>query len=180
MEQLFKTAEVYAGKILLLAVAALFSLPCLSQQVGGDWRSRIDDIIEQTDSLSLKSQTTFYLTRYLKDDQTIKETWYYTLKDGKPVFFQLRYMIDSSEYTETYYLNRNRLICMARFQEPYSPKSNEQDRTEIFFFLDNTLRQYVTSGSQKQYVSKFNRQMECLGKFEQRFNELRANLRWKE
>lgn len=125
----------------------------------------------------MKSQTTFYQVKYLKHDRCIKETWYYTLKEGKPVFFQLRYAIDSSEFTETYYLNKNRLVCMAQFEEPYLSKSDDINHAEICFFLDNTLRQYVTSGAQKSYVRKSDRQNECLEKFEQRFTELQANLR---
>ena len=159
---------------------ALLVSVCCSAQSSYGWRTRVDDLIEQADSLSLKSQTTFYVTKYLKHDRTIKETWYYTLKDGKPVFFQLHYAIDSSEFTESYYLDRNRLVCMARFEEPYVAKpAVDYNNTEIYFFLDNTLRQYVTSGHQRSYVSKFERQNQCLEKFEERFTELRANLRQK-
>lgn len=162
-----------------LAIALLVCVTG-SAQTGNGWRDRIDNLIEQTDSLSLKSQTTFYITKYLKHDRTIQETWYYTLKDGKPIFFQLRYVIDSSEFTESYYLDRNRLVCMARFEEPYVTKPvNDYNNTEIYFFLDNTLRQYVTSGHLKSYVSKFDRQNQCLEKFDERFMELRANLRQK-
>ncbi|MBE7173197.1 MAG: hypothetical protein INR73_21665 [Williamsia sp.] len=148
-------------------------------QTGNSWRARIDDLIEQTDSLSLKSQTTFYTVKYLKHDRTIKETWYYTMKDGKPVFFQLHYVVDSSEFTESYYLDRNRLVCMARFEDPYINQKGDYNNTEIFFFQDNTLRQYVTSGHRNAYTSKFERQNDCLIKFEERFTELRANLRQK-
>ena len=160
----------------LLAFAFLISLAVSAQS--NNWRAHVDELIEQTDSLSLKSQTTFYLTRYLKHDRTIKETWYYTLKDGRPVFFQLRYVVDSSEFTESYYLDRNRLVCMARFEDSYLTKKTDFSTTEIYFFLDNTLRQYVTSG-QAKYISKLDRQNQCLEKFDERFTELRANLRQK-
>lgn len=159
-----------------LVFALLICLVASAQS--NSWRARIDDLIEQTDSLSLKSQTVFYLTKYLKHERTIKETWYYTLKNGRPVFFQLRYVIDSTEFTESYYLDGNRLVCMARFEDAYSAKQTDYSNTEIYFFLDNTLRQYVTSGPPK-YISKLDRQNQCLEKFDERFTELRANLRQK-
>ena len=161
---------------LLLVLSALCCSYGIAQQ-SNSWRARVDDMIEQTDSLSMKTQTTFYLVKYLKHDRTIKETWYYTLKEGKPVFFQLHYAIDSNEYTESYYLNKNKLICMAQVEQPYSDKTDDINHAEIFFFLDDNLRQYVTSGSSKLYTSRFERQIHCLDQFTQRFTELRANLR---
>ena len=162
----------------MLWMALLISICCTAQN-SLSWRDQIDELIEQTDSLSLKSQTTFYITKYLKHDRTIKETWYYTLKEGKPVFFQLRYVVDSSEFVESYYLDKNRLVCMARFEDPFNAKPVDYNNTEICFFLNNTLRQYIVSGRQKDYVSKFERQNQCLERFEERFTELRANLRQK-
>lgn len=162
------------GALLLFTLLICLAVSAQSNS----WRARVDDLIEQTDSLSLRSQTVFYLTKYLKHDRTIKETWYYTLKDGRPVFFQLRYVIDSTEFTESYYLDRNRLVCMARFEDSYLTKQIDYSNTEIYFFLDNTLRQYVTSG-QSKYISKLDRQNQCLEKFDERFTELRANLRQK-
>ncbi len=163
-------------KGLLAGCIVLLALPGLAQKAP-TWREQIDDLIEQTDSLSLKTQTTFYQVRYLKHDRCIKETWYYTLKAGKPVFFQLRYAIDTSEFTETYYVSKNRLVCMAEFEGPYASKTEDINHAEIYFFNDDVLRQYVVSGPQKINSTKLSRQNECLEKFSQRYAELRANLR---
>ena len=171
-----KILVMWGMKSLLTAATMLLFVHTQAQR-SVSWREKVDDVIEQTDSLSLKSQTTFYLVKYLKHDRCIKETWYYTLKEGKPVFFQLRYAIDTSEITETYYLNRNQLICMAEFEGPYQSKSDELNRGEIYFFNDDILRQYVVSGATGQSRSKLSRQNDCLIKFSQRLAELRANLR---
>ena len=169
--------DIFTGrKFIVFTAAVLLSIPCFCQHMV-NWREKIDDMIEQTDSLSMKSQTTFYQVKYLKHDRCIKETWYYTLREGKLVFFQLRYAIDSSEFTETYYVNKNRPICMAKFEEPYLSKSDDINHAEICFFLDNNLRQFVTSGVQKENIRKSDREYECLERFSQRFSELQANLR---
>src|SRR4051812_38619110 len=81
-----------------------------------DWRNNIDQVIHETDSLSLKSQRTFYLNKILRKDEPLKETWYYTTHNANVIVFEVRYRIDSLEYTETYYLNRGRLICMELYE----------------------------------------------------------------
>src|ERR1044071_1341820 len=67
--------------------------------------------VEQTDSLIDKSTKSFYLEKFLKDDYNYRETWRYVTNGDRVIYFQVDYMLDSTEFTEVYYLNRNRLVC---------------------------------------------------------------------
>jgi hypothetical protein len=151
-----------------------------------DWKSHIDFLVEQTDSLSMKSQKTFYLPkivrvdRTFKNDQTIKETWNYTVSEGKVVIFQIRYVIDHREYTEIYYLNNERLICMENYETPYlATYVDEVRKGEIFFLVDNNVKQYIKFGNTRSEHSPYwNAEIACLSKFQERFTELRRNIKY--
>src|SRR4249919_2161653 len=108
-----------------LCLRAFFMTCCLiffcisTNAQRNDWRSRIDEKVKWADSLSLRSQKIFYLNKFLKDNRPVKETWYYTLVDGKIIIFEVKYVADSIEYSEIYYLDNGRLICMEEYEVPY-------------------------------------------------------------
>ena len=129
--------------------------------------------MRQADSLSNKSQKTFYSLRYLKNDQTIKETWYYTLKEGKIIIFQLRYLIDDTEFNEVYYLNRGSLVCMEQYESPVKLSDEEIHKAEVYYFEGSEMKQYVHYGRQRRSTSG----NECLEKFEKRYTELLRNMK---
>lgn len=172
---LLKTKEMaVAGfKVMLICFSFGFlSIDTLAQKAY-DWRSNIDLIVARTDSLSNKSQRTFYLNRYLKNDKVIKETWHYTLSEGKVVIFQLRYIVDVTEFEEVYYLHKGRLICMEKYEsEDHSLSDDQIKRGAVFFFVGNILKQYVTMGHENIREPA----MECLSRFEERFSELQKNI----
>lgn len=118
--------------ILICILTILISCSAVGQR-SYDWRTNIDLIVQQTDSLSLKSQETFHLIKYLKD-KTIRETWHYTLKDEKIIIFQVRYFIDSTEFAEIYYLNNGKLICMEQYEsEDFLTYDDEIKKGKVFF-----------------------------------------------
>src|SRR5687768_138059 len=88
-------------KIFLTIIPVFISI-VVSVQSNYQLLDRIDNIVEQTDSLSNKSQRTFYLNKIDRKFDGVKETWHYTMRDGKVIVFQVRYVIDSIEYTEIY------------------------------------------------------------------------------
>lgn len=161
---------------------------CLITSFGGksqshyNWRSHIDNLVEMSDSLSMKSQTTFYLPKIRRigknfiNDQTIKETWNYTLEKGKVIIFQVRYVVDHREYTEVYYLDEERLICMENYETPYlASYVDEVRKGEMFFLVDNTVRQYVKFGNikTKEPPPLWDAEYDCITKFEKRYTELK-------
>ncbi|HEY0677120.1 MAG TPA: hypothetical protein VGD17_02495 [Chitinophagaceae bacterium] len=165
-----------------------FSLACLIlfiisstafAQYKTDWRSDIDFIIQESDSLSLKSQKTFSLLKPYHRDKDIRETWYYTVKDGRVIIFEIQYVLDSMEFTEIYYMHRGRLICMEQYEAPYLSVYTDQLKSgEAFFFLDETLKQYVMTGKRRPAPGLWNSETASLSKFNQRFAELQRHIKY--
>jgi hypothetical protein len=177
----FKSAGHIKFLLLILFTAGI-AMCGLAQKM--DWKSHIDFLVEQTDSLSMKSQKTFYLPKIIRvdrtfrNDLTVKETWNYTVSEGKVIIFQVRYVIDHREFTEVYYLNNDRLICMESYEAPYlSSYVDEVRRGEIFFLVNNNLKQYIKFGNNKNPAAPlWDAQTACLSKFEERYSELRRNI----
>ena len=172
-------------KFLLMVV--VFSSFKASSQLHYDWKSYIDYLVERSDSLSLKSQRTFYLPKVVKVDRTfkndleVKETWNYTLDKGRVIIFQVRYVVANREYTEIYYVNHDNLICMENYDAPYLSSYVDQVRKgEIFFVVDNTVRQSVKFGNKitRDPEPLWDAPYDCLTKFQKRYSELKENMSW--
>jgi hypothetical protein len=139
---------------------------------------QIDQKVQRADSLSLKSQKVFYLNKYLKDNRPVKETWYYTLADDKVIIFEIKYVTDSIEYSEIYYLDNGRLICMEEYEVPYlSVYADQVKRGAALFFDNENLRQYVVTGSRRN-DGGWNRSYESLRQFEERYTELKKTIQY--
>ena len=169
-------------KRLLYIFILLISMGAKAQN-NYDWRTNLDMIVQQTDSLSLKSQRTFHVNRIVKVDRTFKndksvnETWNYTLHNGKVILFQVHYVVDSSEFLEVYYLNDNRLICMEHYESPFFTPDDKIKWGEVLFFRDNALRLYVKVGEPKPDATYARAGSKAVEDFDKRFSELRQNLR---
>ena len=137
----------------------------------------IDLAVQQTDSLFNKSQKIFYLSKPFHKDRWIKETWYYTIKDDKVNVFQVQYVVDSTEFTETYYLNNDRLIYSEEFETVYySDYEDEMTWGRICYFINRELRQLKTCGRKKIKYPEWDAATETLTRFDERFAELKKNL----
>jgi hypothetical protein len=161
-------------------LATLFSITGIAQY-RTDWRDDIDFLIQQADSLSLKSQRTFSLLKPYHPEKDIRETWFYTVKDGRVVIFEIQYVVDSLEYSEIYYLHRGRLICMEQYEAPYlSVYADQLKWGEAYFFNNDQLRQYVITGKNRLRPKPglWSSQEESLGKFQQRFAELQRHMKY--
>jgi hypothetical protein len=147
---------------------------CLSAQ-RSDWRSRIDRLVELADSLSMVSQQTFHINKFTSEDRPIRETWHYTVHNGRVIIFEVHYFLDSLEFQEVYYVNRDQLVCMEQYEILYP----EQDEDRILkgavgFFDGLSMRQYVTMGER----SGRNEQLpsyEVISQFKDRYRELLTN-----
>ena len=162
---------------MLMTIVALTISSSAFTQSRYDWRTNIDQVIHETDSLSLKSQRTFYLNKILRRDEPLKETWYYTVHNNNIIVFEVRYRVDSLEYTETYYMNRGRLICMELYETDFiSYYEDEIKHGEVFFFDHDMLIQYVTVGNGLTDISFRDPQYEPLRRFYKRYIELQKNI----
>lgn len=157
-------------------IVTLFSIASFGQY-RTDWRDDVDFIIQQADSLSLKSQRTFSLLKPYHPDKDIRETWFYTMKDGRVVIFEVQYVIDSLEYSEIYYLHRGRLICMEQYEAPYlSVYADQLKWGEAYFFNNEQLKQYVVTGKRRSAL--WESQEQSITKFQQRFAELQRHMKY--
>lgn len=165
---------------LLSCIAILFCLTSLAQY-RTDWRDDVDFLVQQADSLSLKSQKTFSLIKPYHPDKDIRESWFYTMKDGRVVIFEIQYVVDSLEYSEIYYLHRGRLICMEQYEAPYlSIYADQLKWGEAYFFNNEQLKQYVITGKRRSRPAPalWASQEASMGKFQQRFAELQRHLKY--
>ena len=159
----------------LLVCSMLFIGLASSAQYRQDWRTDIDLIIQRIDSLSAKSQKTFTLTKPYHRDKDVREDWYYSLIDGKVATFEIEYVVDSIEFSEIYYIHKGRLICMEQYEAPYlSVYADQLKSGKSYFFLDNSLRQYIVTG--KPTSNRQSSEIETLSRFQQRYAELQRHM----
>ncbi|HEX6192846.1 MAG TPA: hypothetical protein VFZ42_10810 [Chitinophagaceae bacterium] len=159
----------------LLACILLFFSIAVFGQYRQDWRSDIDIIIQRIDSVATKFQKTFSLVKPYHRDKDIREDWYYSVVDGKVATFEIEYVIDSIEFSEIYYIHKGRLICMEQYEAPYlSVYADQLKSGKSYFFLDNSLRQYVVTG--KPTANRQSSEVETLTRFQQRYAELQRHM----
>lgn len=163
---------------ILCAVTAIVISASVFSQSNYQVLSRIDAIVEQIDSLSNKSQRTFYLNKIDKKFDGIKETWNYTMRDGKVIVFQVRYVQDSTEFTEIYYINKGSLIYSEEYETIYyrSTGDDEIKWGGIYYFVGNNLKQRATLGTKRSKYFDWNPEYETLSRFQRRFSELQQNI----
>jgi hypothetical protein len=163
-------------RMIIFLFLLFLSLSTIGQRT--DWRTNIDAKVQRADSLSLKSQKIFYLNKFLKDNRQVKETWYYTLQEEKIIIFEIKYVADSIEYSEIYYLDNGRLICMEEYEVPYLSVYADDVKSGAALFFDNeNLRQFVVTGRNKNN-GRWDRSYESLRRFEQRYEELKKTIQY--
>lgn len=164
-------------KIWTLPVLLLLTGFSAKAQGRYDWRSKIDRMVEVADSIALKHQRTFFLTKYIGTERTYKETWYYTVREGKVLEFEIRYFVDSVEHSETYYLDNGSPICMERYETVYFGfNEDEIKKGEVLFFQNQDLKQYVTIGHRDRNNAGFGQSFDSMRRFSDRYAELKKNI----
>ena len=154
---------------LLIALASFAQRP--------DWRNRVDHMVREADSLSMKSQKIFYLNKFIGEDKPVKETWYYTLNNGRVLIFEVKYVLEGIEHSEIYYLDKNDLICMEQYEVPYlSVYTDEVKKGGAYFFVGNDLKEFVLTGRQNPDDFKLSNGYGLYSRFEKRYKELKETL----
>src|SRR5829696_9011534 len=120
----------------VIILVTYFALPYFSFSQSNN--ARIRDMyryVEQTDSLADKSTKNFYLEKFLKDGYNYRETWRYLSNGSRIIYFQIDYILDSTEFTEVYYLNRGILVCSEEYEKVnYSMREDELKWGGIYYF----------------------------------------------
>ena len=172
----------------LLRVTSTFLILFLVHNTFGqsryNWRTEVDQIIQNIDSLSLKSQETFFarnivrVDRSFKNDIEVKETWHYTMNRGQIVYCEVRYLIDSTEYIEAYYVHDNRLVCMENYAtEFYNPTANNFVAGEVLFYVDDVVKLHVSTGKNRDPLVSWRLERRPFEKFLDRYTSLKRSLR---
>ncbi len=139
-----------------------------------DWRSRIDDLVYKADSLSLVAQQTFHINKFLSDDRPIRETWHYTVSEGRVVIFEVHYFVDTIEYLEVYYLDRDQVVCTEQYVIEYPAQQDDRIRWgAVGFFQGPSVKQFVTMGSVPDEYSRLS-SYDLWSRFKSRYRELTA------
>jgi hypothetical protein len=159
-------------------LSIFFIIPFLSSSQPGN--SRIRDLyryVQQTDSLAEKATKNFYLEKFLKDGYNYRETWRYLSNGSRIIYFQVDYMLDSTEFTEVYYLNRGNLVCSEEYEKVnYSMREDELKWGGIYYFESSMPKHVVTLGRQRYYRRNMDPGMDALLRFGKRFSELKRHL----
>ncbi|MEO8584368.1 MAG: hypothetical protein ABI415_11255 [Flavitalea sp.] len=148
--------------------------------IGQSKHNRINDLysyVDQADSLSEKFNRTFFLEKYLKDNYNYKESWRYSEKSGKVFYFEVNYILDSTEYTEVYYLNHGSLVCSEEYEKiNYSYAEDELKYGGIYYFDSAVPRNIVVLGKKDHDVPYGHPEYAVLDRFEKRYSELKRHI----
>ena len=131
----------------IACVIAVAVLPVAGRAQSRDWRGRIDRLVETADSLSMRSQLTFYLNKFAENDRPVRETWHYTTNRGSVVIFEVHYFVDTLERMEVYYLDKEQVVCMEEYEILWP--LHAEDRIlwgTVCFFDAQQVRQYISMG----------------------------------
>ena len=147
----------------ILLIPFLIPILCFSQQKVPD-SSSINEIVRKIDKLSKTSNRSFINTKVIKNKK-VKEAWQHF--DNKQLArIMITYTIDSTDYTEKYYLKDGFLIYAYEGIYEYSAWSGG------FYFSKGKLIDHVTLGHGKSETDDWDPEKEILQRFEKRKKEL--------
>ena len=133
--------------------------------------------VEKADSLADKSTKNFYLEKYLKDGYNYREKWRYLSNGNRIIYFEIDYMLDSTEFTEVYYVNRGNLVCSEEYEKiNYSMMEDELKWGGIYYFDGSTPQHVVTLGRKRNGDYGSNPGDLALMRFSKRYSELKRHL----
>ena len=160
------------------AILILFIIPYFSFSQANTARVRdLYRYVEQTDSLADRSTKNFYLEKFLKDGYNYRETWRYLSSGSRIIYFQVDYILDSTEFTEIYYLNRGNLVCSEEYEKVnYSMREDELKWGGIYYFERSIPQHEVTIGRKSYTRRDMNPGLDALTRFDKRFKELNRHL----
>lgn len=154
----------------------IFPLSVFSQHHSG----RLNELyrfVEQADSLSVRSQKTFFLEKFLKDDYNYKETWRYSVDGDRVVYFQVDYILDSTEFTEVYYINRGRLVCSEEYEKVNYTMFEDKLKFGSILYFESAVPRHVVMLGQRSYNWRMADPGDmALTRFHKRFAELKRHI----
>ena len=159
-------------------MSILLAISYLSFSQSGSARIReLYKYVEDIDSLADKSTKNFYLEKFLKDGYNYRETWRYLTNGERIIYFQIDYILDSTEFTEVYYVKRNNLVCSEEYEKVnYSVREDELKWGGIYYFESTMPSHVVTLGRKNYSRHDMNPGLDALARFGKRYSELKRHL----
>jgi hypothetical protein len=164
-------------RIVIASIFLMISFVVRSQPKG--WRQVIQQKVEESDVLFMKSQITFRMERLIKPERLINELWHFTTdKQGRVIVFEIRSYHGEMEMNERYYLDDEELICMEEYRIVYPEMADDFiESGAVLFFVNGEAKQMVAIG---KAIPKAGFDSlggaEQLSKFKERFKILKENL----
>lgn len=165
------------GSCVWLILAFLAAPVLLFSQYSSSRLNELYRYVEQADSVAFKSQKTFYLEKFLKDDYNYRETWRFSQNAGKIVYFQVDYILDSIEFTEVYYLNRGNLVCSEEYEKVNYTLAEDKLKFGSILYFDSATPRHVVVLGRRSYNWRMSDPGDlALMRFEKRFSELKRHI----
>ena len=162
---------------LILPVLLCLATATLKGQGNSRGLTELYAYVHHTDSLLDRSEKTFYLEKFLKDDYNYRETWHYLTNGDKVVYFEIVYIIDSIEFSGVYYLKRGNLVCAEEYEKiTYSYFEDKLKYGGIYYFESSMPSHIVTLGKRSDPIDFINPEDLALSRFEKRYAELKMHL----
>lgn len=159
-------------------MSVLFFIPYLTFSQSRSARVRdMYTYVENIDSLADRSSKNFFLEKYLGDGYNYRETWRYLSNGSKIIYFQIDYILDSTEFTEVYYLDRGTLVCSEEYEKVnYSMREDELKWGGIYYFESSMPSHIVTLGRKNYTRRDADPGLDAYVRFGKRFSELKRHL----
>jgi hypothetical protein len=136
-------------------------------------RFSIDSVVRNIDTLS-KAKGRSYFKEKTMNNKKIKEKWRY-FDNKKNSFISIEYKIDSTAYTEEYYLQNSSLIHASEQEIWYNPSLGANEYTAWsggFYFSKQKLIDHVTLGHGKSETEDWDPEKEILQRLKKRKAEV--------
>ena len=156
----------------LLLIIFLYPLISISQEKTNVHFS-IDSLVDNINVIS-KGKTKTYTRHKTSNGHRMKEEWEY-FDNNKLSKISIEYKIDSTKYTERYYLRNGVLIYASEGIKYLFPSLGPNDYTiwsGDFYFVKEKLDYYVTLGHGKSELDNWEPEKENLQRFKKRKAEL--------
>ena len=154
---------------------ALFLFPAIVICQNKELTISIDSMVEKIDRFC-KGKTKSYTLIKLKNNKEINEKWQYA--DSKQfTFINIEYKIDSTVYSEKYYLKKGSLLYAYESELRYFPSLKIDDHSTWagdFYFANNKLINHVTLGHGKSESDDWDPEKEILQRLRKRKVEINS------
>lgn len=160
-----------SSRIIIITICLFCCGSVYSQNISYT-KEKIDSIVNGTDSALSISQKDFTLNKTTKGGKVYTEKWTY-LRDIKYLlYFRIEFRIDSTEYTEVYYLDKGNLVHAWESEVSYYPSiADAIPWSWKYYFSNRKLIYEISFGHGKSEIGGWDPEKEVPLRFLKRKSE---------